>query len=207
MNLPAEIKTIDEFKESIFKEKKSTFIAQVYSVSSEKEADEYLSKARKKYYDASHHCYAYKIADGTIRHTDAGEPAGTAGLRILNAIEHFNLTNQLVTVIRYFGGVKLGVGSLGKAYYNSSEQVLKESKVKTKQLFQKVIISSSFDQISIVHRVLSRHQSFILSTENQKEAKFSCLLKAQETNLIFEKLRESSKNKISPLPSMEFIYK
>lgn len=207
MNLPHQIKTIDEFKESNLTEKKSTFIAQVYSAGSEDEAKEYLSKTKKKYYDASHHCYAYKPAGGNHRYSDAGEPSGTAGVRILNAIEHFELTNQLVIVIRFFGGIKLGVGPLGKAYYLAAHQVLNESKIITKQLFQKVTISSEFEQINIVHRILSNHNSIILNADYKNNAKLSCLIKSIEIDLISQKLSELSKNKIIFTPHQEFIYK
>lgn len=207
MNLPQQIKTIDEFKESTLTEKKSTFIAQVYSAGSEDQVKEYLSKTKKKYYDASHHCYAYKLAGGNNRYSDAGEPSGTAGVRILNAIEHFELTNQLVIVIRFFGGVKLGVGPLGKAYYLAAHQVLNESKIITKQLFQKVTISSEFEQINIVHRILSNYNSIILNGDYQKNAKLSCLIKSIEIDFISQKLSELSKNKIIFTPHQEFIYK
>jgi len=207
MNLPHQINTIDEFKESTLTEKKSTFIVQVYSAGSEDQVKEYLSKTKKKYYDASHHCFAYKFPDGNNRYSDAGEPAGSAGVRILNAIEHFELTNQLVIVIRFFGGVKLGVGPLGKAYYLAAYQVLNESRIITKQLFQKVTISSEFEQISIVQRILSFHKSVVLNTEYRKDAILSCLVKSIEIDLISQKLTELSKNKINFTPIQEFVYK
>ena len=208
MNIPHQIKTIDAFKESIFTKKKSTFIAQVYSVCSEDEIKEYLSSSKKKYYDASHHCFAYKFSDGSNRYSDAGEPSGTAGVRILNAIEHFELNNQLVIVTRFFGGIKLGVGPLGKAYYFAAHQVLNESRIITKQLFQKVNISSEFDQINITHRILSTFKSIILDTDyNNNSAKLSCLVKSIEIDLIAQKLAVSGKNKIIFTPFQEFIYK
>jgi uncharacterized YigZ family protein len=207
MNSPHQIKTIDKFKESILTEKKSTFIAQVYSASSEGEVKGYLSKAKKKYYNASHHCFAYKFSDGYNRYSDAGEPSGTAGVRILNAIDHFELTNQLVIVIRFFGGVKLGVGPLGKAYYLSAHKVLSESKIVTKQLFQKVKIKSEFDHVDIVHRILSRYNSIIVSTDYQNEIKFSCLIKLIEIDSISQKLAKLAKNNIIITRFQEFVYK
>ena len=207
MKLPHQIKTIDDFKESILTEKRSTFIAQVYSVSSEEETKENLSVVKKKYYDASHHCYAYKFANGNIRYSDAGEPSGTAGVRILNAIEHFELANQLVIVIRFFGGVKLGVGPLGKAYYNAAHQVLGESKIVKKHLLQKVNITAEFDHIDLVHRILSKYNSIILDTEYQNQIKFSCLIKLNEIDLISQKLVKMGKNKIIFTPKKEFVYK
>jgi uncharacterized YigZ family protein len=207
MNLPFQINTIDEFKESTLVEKKSTFIARVYPADSCDKIKEYLSEVKKKYYDASHHCYAYKLADGNFRYSDAGEPSGTAGLRILNAIDHFELTNQLVIVTRFFGGVKLGVGPLGKAYYNAANQVLKESKINKKYLLQKVNIIAEFENIELVHRILSKYNSFILSSEYENQIKFSCLIRLKEIDLIRQKLVKLGKNKIIFAPNKEFVYK
>ena len=207
MNLPSQIKTIDEFKESTIVEKKSTFIAGVYSVDSEEKVKGYLNEIRKKYYNASHHCYSFKFADGNFRYSDAGEPSGSAGIRILNAIEHFDLTNQLVIVSRFFGGVKLGIGPLGKTYYRAAYKVLNESNIITKQLFQKVIIISGFDHIDIVHRLLSKFNSIILNTEYGAEIKFSCLIKLIEMDSISQNLSKLTKNDIILTPCQEFVYK
>lgn len=207
MNLPEEITTIDSFNEATTTIKKSSFIAQVYPVSLEDEVKEYLTKVKKKYYDASHHCYAFKLANGIIRYSDAGEPNGTAGLRILNAIEHFNLVNQLVIVSRFFGGIKLGVGPLGKAYYQSAYQVLNDSKINTKQLFQKVTILSEFDQVSLIHRILSNHNSIILESEYQDKLELSCLLKAAESEAISQKISDAGKNRIILTIHPEFVYR
>jgi len=207
MNLPHFIYTIDTPKEITFTEKKSNFIAQVYSVENEEAVKVHLLEIKKKYYDASHNCYAYKFADENFRYSDAGEPSGTAGIRILNAIDHFHLANQLVIVIRYFGGTKLGVGLLGKTYYNAAYQVLEKSIINTKHLFQKVKIFAEFDQISTVHRVLSNYQSVILNDEYAKTVKFNCLLKIGEISEILNKLTEMSKNKISAEKVEEFLYR
>lgn len=207
MNLPFQINTIDEFNESTLVEKKSTFIALVYPANSDDKVKEHLSEVKKKYYDASHHCYAFKFADGHFRYSDAGEPSGTAGLRILNAIDHFELTNQLVIVTRFFGGVKLGVGPLGKAYYNAANQVLKESKINKKYLLQKVNIIAEFEHIELVHRILSKYNSFILSSEYKNQTKFSCLIRLKEIDLISQKLVKLGKNKIIFAPNKEFVYK
>jgi len=207
MNLPEEITTIDSFNEATTTIRKSSFIAQVFPVSLEDEVKEYLTKVKKKYYDASHHCYAFKLANGIIRYSDAGEPNGTAGLRILNAIEHFNLVNQLVIVSRFFGGIKLGVGPLGKAYYQSAYQVLNDSKINTKQLFQKVTIISEFDQVSFIHRILANHKSIVIDSEYQDHLKLSCFVRLSDIELISQKLSESSKNKIILLTDPELLYK
>ncbi len=207
MNLPEKIRTVDVYNQSTFTEKKSNFIAQVYPITTEDQTKSFLAETKKKYYDASHHCYAIKLADGSFRYSDAGEPSGTAGIRILNAIDHFKLSNLIVIVTRYFGGTKLGVGLLGKSYYAAAYEVLSNSFITKKQLFQKVIISSEFDQISIVRRVLNNHQSIILKDEYMANVKFHCLIKYGELESTFKNLAEMGKNKIIIDDLNEFIYK
>ncbi|HDZ58800.1 MAG TPA: YigZ family protein, partial [Ignavibacteriales bacterium] len=85
MEYPEKINTIDNFFESTFKEKGSVFVSQVHHVEKKDEAEKILSRTRKKYYDATHHCFAYKLLGDTIKYSDDGEPNGTAGIRILNA--------------------------------------------------------------------------------------------------------------------------
>jgi len=207
MILPDEIKTIDDFNEVTTVVKKSSFIAQVYLAISEIEVKEYLTKAKKKHYDASHHCYAFKLANGTVRYSDAGEPNGTAGIRILNAIEHFSLSNQLVIVSRIFGGIKLGVGPLGKAYYQSAHKVLNDAKINEKQLFQKVTISSNYEHVSLIHRILANHKSIILASEYEDALEISCLLRLSEVGIVRQKLTEAGKSKIILTILSEFVYK
>ena len=207
MNLPFQIKTIDEFNESTLVEKKSTFIARIYSADSEDKAKEHLSDVKKKYYDASHHCYAYKFTDGNFRYSDAGEPSGSAGVRILNAIEHFNLVNIIVIVTRYFGGVKLGIGPLGKAYYIAAYQVLNQSSIISKQLFQKTIIKTDFENSGTVQRILAKQNSIILESNYEEEVKLICLINAKEIEKIIRILSKMSKNKVTFPPVTEYIYK
>jgi uncharacterized YigZ family protein len=207
MNLPDELRTIDKFHEVTTTVKRSNFIAQVYSIDSEENFKSHLTIIKKKYYDASHHCYAYRLVNGNVRYSDAGEPSGTAGIRILNAIEHFNLENQLVIVSRIFGGIKLGIGPLGKAYYQSAFQVLNKSQIITKHLFQKVEISSEIEQISLINRILANHKSIVINSEYQEKFSLSCLLKSTEIEFIIKKLTHMGRNKISLTIQSEFVYK
>jgi putative IMPACT (imprinted ancient) family translation regulator len=104
---PSEIRTIRTGDEVKFKEKGSLFISQPFSIENEQSATEILREIKKKYFDASHHCYAWRLSDGNFKSSDDGEPSGTAGLRIMNAIDHYDLTNLIVIVTRWFGGTKL----------------------------------------------------------------------------------------------------
>lgn len=207
MNLPEKIKTVDELKEVSIVINKSTFIAQIFPVLSEDDARNFLSGSKKKYYDASHHCYAYKLINGVTHYSDAGEPNGTAGIRILNAIDHFQLNNQLIIVSRIFGGIKLGVGPLGKAYYEASYQVISASKIKNKLLYKKAKIISDFENINPIYRILENHKSIITDLNYKNFVEIEVLLPHQEISLIEEKLKNSGKNKILLNLSTEFLYK
>ena len=206
MKLPDEIKTISEFNEFSTLINKSTFIAQVFPVFSEDEVKAFLASAKKKFYDASHHCYAFKLADGTFRYSDAGEPTGTAGVRILNAIEHFQLFNQLVIVSRLFGGVKLGVGPLGKAYYESTSQVIKNSTISTKILYKKAVISTNYEKISSIQRILQNHQSIVEESIFEDSVKLKCLLKFSQIDLVSKKINEIDRKSTSFTIREETVY-
>lgn len=112
-------------------EKKSRFIADVFYIKDEKEAEEKISGVNRKYYDAKHHCYAYIAGkDGASKRcSDNGEPSGTAGRPILAVIEGAGLTNALVVVTRYFGGVLLGTGGLIRAYTKAAQAGLSASEI------------------------------------------------------------------------------
>ena len=182
--LPEQIKTIKDVHQTSIKEKASEFIAIVYPVDNEETALNRLNEIRKKYFDASHHCYAYKLKSGEEKYSDDGEPKGTAGLRILNALEHFDLSDVLLVVVRYFGGTKLGVGQLGKAYYNASIEVLNTSEILTKTLFQNIIIEVDFSFVSLVHRIIHHYSAIIVNSEYSNIAKFNCYIKPND----FEKI-------------------
>ena len=103
-------------------EKKSRFIGQVFRVETVQEAEEKIAMVSKKYWDARHNCYAYVIGSGSeiSKCSDNGEPSGTAGKPILEVINGSGITNILIVVTRYFGGVLLGTGGLGRAYTHNT---------------------------------------------------------------------------------------
>ena len=117
--------TLAEPAEALYKEKGSKFLAYAYPVSSEEQIRECLEALRKRYYDATHHCYAWRLgADGqNYRVNDDGEPSSTAGRPILGQLLSYGVTDVLVVVVRYFGGTKLGVSGLIAAYKESAAAV------------------------------------------------------------------------------------
>ena len=196
MNYPENILTVDNFAEVTYKEKSSVFIGQVYHCETENEAANILEPIKKKHYDATHHCYAYKLITEQFKYSDDGEPNGSAGIRILNAIEHFNLINVIVVITRYYGGTKLGVGPLGKAYYTSAYNVLKNAKKLEKVFFQNVNIEADFSYISNIHRILSNHNAIIENSVYKEKAIFECYIMPSELSKITFQLTDISKAEI-----------
>lgn len=124
-------KTIKKKEEAIFIEKKSKFIAELHPIKSREEAEETIQSIRKKYYDAKHHCFAYRLLQNdTIieKASDDGEPSKTAGAPMLQVLNKNELVNILVVVTRYFGGILLGTGGLVRAYTQATQNALKKNK-------------------------------------------------------------------------------
>jgi uncharacterized YigZ family protein len=130
------IKTIFEPAEAIFKEKRSKFLAFAYPVENEAEIKEKIAFLKKKYHDARHHCYAYILgADkSSYRMNDDGEPSGTAGRPIHGQLLSKEVTNVLIVVVRYFGGVKLGTGGLRIAYKLAAKEVMEKVQIVEKSV-------------------------------------------------------------------------
>lgn len=143
--------------EGFHKEKGSKFYSFAFPSSVEDQAKSILSDLKKKYPDASHHCYAWIIglANQTWRAYDDGEPTHSAGSPILGQIKSLNLTNTLVVVIRYFGGTKLGVGGLIGAYQRAAEDALQKATIE--RIFEKCKISFEFSypEMSLMEKVIS----------------------------------------------------
>ena len=125
-------KTIKENVSAELVEKKSKFIANLFYIESREEAEDIIKMQKKKYYDARHNCYAFRVLgeDGIIeKSSDDGEPSGTAGAPMLNILSKMEITNVLVIVTRYFGGILLGTGGLVKAYSNSTKLALEKAEI------------------------------------------------------------------------------
>jgi len=129
--------------------KRSTFHTFLYPVSFMKDVEQALSTIKKRYPDASHHCYAYIMGENqeVQKYEDDGEPSQTAGMPILEVLKKNNLTNVLAVVVRYFGGVKLGAGGLIRAYSKGPAEALKKAKIATRKNMVTIEIKAKFDDI------------------------------------------------------------
>ena len=156
--------------------KGSQFIGYAIKVISIQTAEEELTSIKKKYFDATHHCYAFKLHTGEEKYSDDGEPNGTAGVRILNAINHYNLTNLIIIVVRYFGGTKLGIGPLGKAYGDSAMTLLRNLKILTKKRYQQILIKFGYDYLSHVHYLLKKYNCKKITNLFEESPQIECFI-------------------------------
>lgn len=164
--MPACFRTVLKAGEGEYEEKRSRFLCRVYPVTSEDEVNAHLSELKKKYWDARHHCYAYIIDNGTTaqRFSDDGEPAGTAGLPILEAIRKKDLTNVLVVVIRYFGGILLGASGLVRAYGKAATAGLDNAGVMVCRECRKAEVSIDYSLYGRVQNVLAANRITVAET-------------------------------------------
>ncbi|MDP1677402.1 MAG: YigZ family protein [Bacteroidota bacterium] len=165
----------------------SRFIADVFPVLTEEDAKEKLDTIRKKYFDATHHCFAYVIGveKKIVRYSDDGEPSGTAGVKIHSSLQAKNLSDVLLVVTRYFGGTKLGVGGLGRAYFESAENVIDQATIISKALIQEMQIAFPFAETNPVMNIIHSHKLKIAATNYSDERSILTLyiLPSQSTSV------------------------
>lgn len=149
-------KTIEQSGEGIYSEKRSKFLAFAIPVTTVDDVKNHIDVFQKKYYDARHVCYAYKIGERgeQFRANDNGEPSGTAGKPILGQIESRGLTNLLVVVVRYFGGIKLGTGGLIAAYRFAAAEALDSIPHIEKTINGEITLEFSYPLLNDVLRIV-----------------------------------------------------
>lgn len=164
MNAEDTYKTIAEISESIYTEKRSKFIAIALPVHSLDEIKAYLDTYQKKYYDARHVCYAYILgADRKdFRANDNGEPSGTAGKPILGQINSNELTDILVIVVRYFGGIKLGTSGLIVAYRAAASEAIAAAAIIEKTVDEEVTVMFEYPFMNDIMRIVKEEEPEIL---------------------------------------------
>ena len=168
METPDNYQTIKNSAETEIKIKASKFIGRVFPSQSVDEAILILENIRKKYYDATHHCYAYRIGldkEIIFRYSDDGEPSGTAGKPIYDRLEGQNLTNLILIVTRYYGGTKLGTGGLTHAYSDTAQQVLEEAGILEKFITEQIPMILQFTDFSAAERMIVQSGGKIVASD------------------------------------------
>lgn len=160
-------KTIKENSTAEIVEKKSKFIANVFYVESQEEANKCLEEIRKKYFDARHNCFAYSVLaeEGIVnRFSDDGEPSGTAGSPMLNILNSNNITNTLVVVTRYFGGILLGTGGLVRAYSDAAKKAIDSIELVDIAKGKEVLLEISYQDVEKLKYYLNKNNISIRDT-------------------------------------------
>jgi len=172
--------------------KKSRFIASLFPVETEDAANEIIEGIRKKYWDATHNCYAYIVGTGNpiMRFSDDGEPSRTAGKPMLDILLAHRLTNVLAVVTRYFGGTLLGTGGLVKAYQGAVLEGLKNSKVITKQLGFKTSVITDYNLVGKLQHFAATENIAVLSCDYTDIVNMTLLVPVTRADMLTKKITE-----------------
>ena len=174
--------------EILFKEKNSKFFGYSFPVTTEKEIKSHLEKLRKQHFGAGHFCYAFQLGTEAIyfRTNDDGEPSNSAGMPIYGQIQSFGLTNVLVVVVRFFGGVKLGVGGLISTYKTAAQMALEESEIIEKTIDVHFRIFFDYKNINKVMRIIKEKKLEIISQQMQEDCQIEISIRKKNADTIYD---------------------
>ncbi|KUO72854.1 MAG: hypothetical protein APF77_00305 [Clostridia bacterium BRH_c25] len=190
---------LKDYADTCFIEKKSRFISYAQPVYSEEEAMQFLSSIRKKHYDAGHNCYAYILGESmnTQRSSDDGEPSGTAGVPILEVLKKEGLTNSIVIVARYFGGILLGAGGLIRAYTESAVRGIKAAGIVWVQPFAVHQLQMDYSFLSKLQYELSKKDYIIENIEYLENVTMKVLTAAEHRDAFIEDIAQWTNGSIA----------
>ena len=194
MRMSDEYKTIASTSEGYYTEKRSKFLAFAHHVESVDEIKDLLAQYRKKYYDARHVCYAYVLgADrAEFRANDDGEPSSTAGKPILGQINSNELTDIVIVVVRYYGGVNLGTSGLIVAYREAAADAIAHAQVETRQVEEVITYDFPYVMMNDVMRIVKELQPRIISQTYDNTCQIRLAIRQSEAPMLKSKLDKLS---------------
>lgn len=172
---------IDSFKtiskpseETLFKEKGSKFYGYAFPITSEEDVKDILDDLAKRHHTARHFCYAWQLGVENVRYraNDDGEPNNSAGMPIYGQIQSFEVTDILIVSVRYFGGIKLGVGGLISAYKTSAKLAIETSEIINKTITEQFSLEFDYDQMNLVMRIIKEKDLEIVKQEMNLKVNF-----------------------------------
>ena len=189
-------KTIDKeiIGEGYYTEKRSKFLAFAHHIESVDEVKEIIAVYRRKYYDARHCCYAYMLGAERkeFRANDDGEPSSTAGKPILGQINSAELTNVLIVVVRYYGGVNLGTGGLIVAYRAAAAEAIANSKIEIRQVEEIVKYDFTYPMMNDVMHIVKEIQPKIIDQKFDNTCSITLSVRKSEAELLKSRLKKLS---------------
>lgn len=195
-------KTIDKpGKETLYKDKGSKFFGYAFPVQNESEINKVLEQIREEHHKARHHCYAWQLGkeEFQFRVNDDGEPSNSAGMPIYGQIQAFDVTNILIVSVRYFGGVKLGVGGLITAYKSSAKLALEASEIKTKTIDVNFKISFDYPEMSVVMENINRENLTVTNQILELDCQIFIRIRRKNSQRIFDLFDNIYKVKIETI--------
>lgn len=173
-----EYKTVDGYAQTEWEIQKSHFLSYINHVETEQQAQDFINQIKKKHFDARHNCYAYIIGEhsNVQKSSDDGEPSGTAGVPILEVLKKNELSDIVVVVTRYFGGIKLGAGGLIRAYGKSATVGLDASTIVKKSIFNCYNLSMDYDLLGTLENYLHQKEIRIKDKNYADKVDISILL-------------------------------
>lgn len=193
-------RTIESKAEGLYKEKGSRFMAFAFPVHTEEEIKTILEGLRDKYYDARHHCYAWRLGTDKqrFRINDDGEPSSTGGKPIFGQLVSNDLTNILIVVVRYFGGIKLGVSGLMNAYRAAAADALEHAVVVERTENEVVKIKFSYAVLNDVMRIIKDMEPEVIERDFALECRMTLALRKTLLPVLQERLRQVESLSFSP---------
>ena len=182
-------KTITKPTEPVlFKDKNSKFFGYAFPIKNENDVKAEIENLKKEHHAARHWCYAYQMGTETINHraNDDGEPNNSAGMPIYGQIQSFGVTNVLIVVVRYFGGVKLGVGGLINAYRTTAQLSLEASKIIEKTINIDYLIAFDYKNMNTVMRIIKERNLNIIHQKLEMDCQITVSVRKKEADSIFE---------------------
>lgn len=195
-------RTIHDNGEALVVEKKSKFIATVYKVETPEEADAYMAQLRKKYYDATHNCFAYQIGEKNEyqKSSDDGEPQGTAGKPILDVLKGEEIKNTLICVTRYFGGTLLGTGGLVRAYGKAAKEALIAAGIVEKRRIKLYDLQMPYTLVGKVQYLLGEKQYVIRESIYLEDVTFRVEVLVSEGESFTKWIQEQTNAGVNIIP-------
>ncbi|MGM1056815.1 MAG: YigZ family protein [Bacteroidota bacterium] len=190
-------------EEVLFKDKNSKFFGYAFPVISEEDVKVHLEDLKKKHHQARHWCYAWQIGkeeeNRQFRANDDGEPSNSAGMPIYGQIQSFDVTDVLIVVVRYFGGVKLGVGGLIRAYKTAAQMALENSKIIERTIDEIFEIHFDYPEMNIVMRIIKEYDLSIIEQNLGLDCKIYITVRKKDAENIFEKFQAVYKVEIKKI--------
>lgn len=194
-------KTIAKPSEGSYSEKRSKFLAYAFPVQNEQEIKARLAEIQKKHWDARHHCYAYILGPqkDAYRLNDNGEPSGTAGRPIYGQLLSKDLTNTLVIVVRYFGGIKLGVSGLQNAYKVAAREALDAAVIEERTIQEQYRVVFEYVKMNDIMQILKDPEIQVLDRQSDLRCTYIISVRQRDADRITEQLRKVSMTEVTAL--------